>query len=183
MSEPSDSDRNQDTTTDQVNQGHAVSGEIIAELKPSAARRFAGIGMMAILGCLVIYIALSRPPEKLLIQAILVIVGLGALYLGDKLRQATKVSLVLTEEGVFESTGRSVVLMEEIEKVDRATFTIKPSNGLSIITKEKMSRVWAPGLWWRVGRKIGIGGVTSASQSKNMTQALTVLIARRDGLI
>ncbi len=39
---------------------------------------------------------------------------------------------------------------------------------------------WRPGLWWRVGRRIGVGGMTPASQTKFMSEIIAAMIAQRD---
>jgi hypothetical protein len=48
-----------------------------------------------------------------------------------------------------------------------------------IRTNVPASRSWHPGLWWRLGQRIGIGGVTPGSQSKSMAEILSIMIAQR----
>jgi hypothetical protein len=42
---------------------------------------------------------------------------------------------------------------------------------------DKAPRAWYPGLWWRMGRRVGIGGVTSAAQTKAMAEIIAAMIA------
>jgi len=68
----------------------------------------------------------------------------------------------------------------DIERVDRGVFAFKPSNGFLVRTREPSARAWRPGLWWRFGRRIGVGGVTSANQTKAMSEILAAMLAERD---
>ena len=71
--------------------------------------------------------------------------------------------------------------IEEVEALERGLFAFKPSNGFLIRTRAPKPRGWQPGLWWRVGRRIGIGGVTSAGQAKAMSEIMAALLLERDG--
>jgi hypothetical protein len=42
--------------------------------------------------------------------------------------------------------------------------------------KTPASRVWAPGLWWRFGKRVGVGGVTPAGQGKAMADVIAARI-------
>ena len=50
-----------------------------------------------------------------------------------------------------------------------------------ILLKTPGRRVWRPGLWWRLGRRVAIGGVTAASQTKPLADILTMKVLERDG--
>ena len=93
---------------------------------------------------------------------------------------ATLDRLELTKEVLRTSAGDVIAVVEEIEALDRGVFAFKPSNGFLIRTKKPDARSWAPGLWWRIGRRIGVGGVTAASQTKFMSEVLTAMMAERD---
>jgi hypothetical protein len=55
---------------------------------------------------------------------------------------------------------------------------MKPSNGFTVVMETKQPRAWAPGLWWRVGRRVGVGGVTGASQTKFMAEQIALRLAQ-----
>jgi hypothetical protein len=57
-------------------------------------------------------------------------------------------------------------------------FDMKPSNGFALKLKKARTRRWQPGLWWAIGRRVGIGGVTPGSHSKTMAQMLEALLAQ-----
>jgi hypothetical protein len=70
--------------------------------------------------------------------------------------------------------------MDGIRSVERGAFAFKPSHGFTLVMKEKQPRAWAPGLWWRLGRRVGVGGVTSAGQTKFMAEQIALRIEDRN---
>ncbi|MCP4820329.1 MAG: hypothetical protein GY883_14140, partial [Shimia sp.] len=58
-------------------------------------------------------------------------------------------------------------------------FDMKPSNGFAIKLKQSRGRRWQPGLWWSLGRRVGIGGVTPGAHSKEMAQMLEALLVQK----
>lgn len=156
-----------------------MSDKIVATLKASEARRYMGVGMLAMVGGLVIYVALATPPT-LDWLVFLLVVGLSALWLAARMWQATQFHIELTETELRCTDGNVIARVEDIKSVDRGLFAFKPSNGFLIQTKTPASRIWRPGLWWRFGRQIGIGGVTPGSQSKAMSEILAAMIAMRN---
>lgn len=63
--------------------------------------------------------------------------------------------------------------------VDRGVFAFKPSNGFLVRTRDGAPAAWVPGIWWRRGRSIGIGGLIPAHQTKLVAEVLSVELARR----
>ncbi|MFT6786170.1 MAG: hypothetical protein ACJATG_002178 [Dinoroseobacter sp.] len=41
-------------------------------------------------------------------------------------------------------------------------------------------RVWIPGLWWRIGKNVGVGGTTPAGASRFMGELVATLIKERE---
>lgn len=153
--------------------------EIIATVMPSKVRRFAGVLMLAILGCLLVYLAMATPPSSILWRIFLLGFGGAVLWLAEKMRRATKVGVVLTKDDLRTTDGQVLVTMDEMTGVVRGSFSLKPSNGFSVLTKTRQSSAWAPGIWWRVGKRVGVGGVTAASQAKFMSEVLAGILAER----
>ena len=154
--------------------------EVLAVTRASTGRRVLGLTALAGLGVLLIYVAFAHPPE-LAFQAFLIVVGVAALFFADSMRRATASSVELTAAGLRDGDGTVIANIEDIEALDRGVFAFKPSNGFLIKTTVKTSNQWRPGLWWRLGRRIGVGGMTPGRQSKYMAEALAVMMARRDG--
>ena len=91
--------------------------------------------------------------------------------------RATGRTIRLTEAGLEQSDGRILVAMDEIAGVERGLFAAKPSNGFLIRLERSYPLAWAPGLWWRWGRRLGVGGMTRAGEAK----AIAELLALRHG--
>lgn len=155
-----------------------MTDEILAEVRASPLRRWMGIGMLAMVGGIVIYVAFASPPA-IGWQAFLLAVGAGALWMAERMRQATECAILLTEEEIVDSSGLVLARIDDIQAIDRGLFAFKPSNGFLLKLRDPSPGVWRPGLWWRTGRRVGIGGVTPASQTKVMSEMLSAMLAQR----
>ncbi|MEO1107896.1 MAG: hypothetical protein AAFX90_08250 [Pseudomonadota bacterium] len=156
-----------------------MQDEVLATIEASAPRRWIGVLMLGTVGVLVLYVALSTPPE-LVWQVFLIVVGGAALWLAYSVWQATQDRIELTRTELRTGAGRLIALVDEIEAVDRGVFAFKPSNGFLVRTRATTSNNWAPGLWWRLGRRVGVGGMTAASEAKFMSEILSALLLERD---
>lgn len=166
----------EDTTT-----ASPEAGEVIAILAASAPRRFIGAAVLATLGLFLLYLVLWFPPASILWRLLLLAFGAFALFGCVRLWQATEVTLELTASELREKgTGRSLARVEDIREVSRGALAFKPSNGFSLVLTKPGERVWAPGIWWRMGRRVGVGGVTSSQQARFMAEMIAGLIIRRD---
>lgn len=102
------------------------------------------------------------------------LLGLGrALFLTDAAR-------VIFDGGrLVDDAGREICRLDEIEKVERGFALFKPSSGFVLTLKAPRGRGWSPGLWWRFGRRVGIGGATPSRAGRNMADALNGALAMR----
>ncbi|UWQ48712.1 hypothetical protein K3720_12300 [Leisingera caerulea] len=155
-----------------------MSNDILATIEASAARRVMGAAMLGLTGALLVYVAFSAPPSPAWLVFLLV-VGAAALWLAVRMWQATTHRIELTAEELRCSDGQLIARVEDIEAIDRGFFAFKPSNGFLIRTATPGGRTWMPGLWWRSGRRIGIGGVTPGSQGKAMSEILAAMLVQR----
>ncbi|NNE53560.1 MAG: hypothetical protein HKN30_14300 [Sulfitobacter sp.] len=153
--------------------------EVLAVVQASAGRRFLGIVSLGLLGLLLIYIAFVQPPT-LLWQVFLIVLGAAAVWMADAMRRATGSAIELTPLCLRDRDGTVIALVEDIESMDRGFFAFKPSNGFLLKTRKADTRQWRPGLWWRIGRRIGIGGMTPGSQTKFMSEVIATMMATRD---
>ncbi len=153
--------------------------EVLAVIEAGAARRWLGVGMLAAVAGLLFYSAFSVPAEPVW-QAALVALGAVVLWLAARLRQATALRIELTEDGLRDSGGTEIARLGDIAAIERGTFALKPSNGFLLRTRCAGGRAWQPGLWWRLGRRIGIGGVTPKAQAKYMADLIAARLAARD---
>ncbi len=154
--------------------------ELLAELTASPARRIMGVGSQVCLGILMLAVAFLRPPASPI--ALLILLGLGglAIWQARNLWKATSLTIGLTEEGLWDNSGTLLTTFDNIEKVDRGVFAMKPSNGFLIVLKKPMERRWRPGMWWRFGRRLGVGGTPAGRHARDMADRLTMMIHMRD---
>jgi len=153
--------------------------DIIATVTPSPMRRMFGVAVMGTLGVLLIYMALATAPS---FGWRLVLFAFGGLALVGTMRlwQATLARVELTATELRCSTGVVLADIDQIMSIDRGIFAFKPSNGFVLKLATRHDRGWAPGLWWRTSRRLGIGGVTSAGEARFMAELLAARIAARD---
>jgi hypothetical protein len=155
-----------------------MQDEVLATIEASSPRRVAGVAMLGSVGVLVIYVALASPPE-LVWQVFLLAVGASSLWLAYRVWMATQDRIELTASELRTGSGQVIARVDEIEAVDRGVFAFKPSNGFLVRTREKASNVWAPGLWWRLGRRVGVGGMTASADAKFMSEILSAMVLQR----
>ncbi|WP_417249936.1 hypothetical protein [Celeribacter sp.] len=151
-------------------------------LHPSPIRRVFSVAMMVGLGALLIYIAMKTGEMSAGWKVFMLVVGAGALAVSARSWTATQAHLVLTQQGLELNTGEVLCRIDEVQKVERGAFAFKPSNGFVVVLKSgagagSKARAWAPGLYWRLGRRIGIGGVTPAGEGKAMADILASRVA------
>lgn len=159
-----------------------MQDEVLAVVEASAPRRWLALVMLVALGVLLIYVALMTPPP-LMWQVFLIALGAGSLWMAQSMYAATSGRVELTDSEVRTGTGEVIARIEDIEQVERGAFAFKPSNGFLIRTRVPAARAWRPGLWWRLGRRIGVGGVTPGSQTKFMAEMISAMLAERDGTL
>ncbi|WP_179379135.1 hypothetical protein [Jannaschia marina] len=150
-------------------------------LRPSAPRRAMGFAIQLALGLMLLWLAAVHPPENPLWLAFLVVLGVAALVLAHRGWRGSAQGIVLTEDGLFSEDGTAIAPLAQIASVDRALFSFKPSNGFLVRLTDPLGRAWVPGMWWRLGRRVGIGGVTGGAETKIMADALSFMVAQRDG--
>lgn len=83
---------------------------------------------------------------------------------------------------LIDDAGAVLCTLDQIESVDRGFALWKPSGGFVILLKTPQPRGWSPGLWWRIGRRVGVGGATPGKAGAPMADAIAgaLAAARRD---
>ena len=154
----------------------AGEAETLAELTPSPIRRYMAIGMMVLLGIVLINVAISGWKSSVPSYLALAVLGLASLAVAWRMHRATANSLHLSRDGIRSSDGTVIAEVDNVARVELGLFAFKPSNGFLVVLKTPMDRAWHPGLWWRLGRRIGIGGVTPRAAAKVMAERLDMLL-------
>ncbi len=152
---------------------------VILKIEPSLGRRWFGAISLGVLGCLLIWVTFTNPPNNLLLKALVPLIGALFIWQAQWNLRVTKQGLYLTKEGLFDGQDTLVCPLYNMAEVDRGVFAFKPSNGFLVRLHEPEPKAWAPGLYWRVGRRLGVGGATHPSQNKELAQAIEVMIMER----
>ncbi|MDC1399526.1 hypothetical protein N8306_03270 [Yoonia sp.] len=151
---------------------------IYATVHASPGRRWFGYGVLFSLGAIVLYTTLAHPPA-LHWMIFMLIFGVLMLWLAERLRRTTAMVITLTKDELHDSSGTVLARLEDVYSVERGAFALKPSNGFTLVMKQKGQRSWAPGMWWRMGYRVGVGGVTAAGQSRFMAEKIALQIKER----
>ena len=88
------------------------------------------------------------------------------------LKRYSKIGFLINQSGLFNLDGSIICKMDDIERIDISPYTFKSANGFIVILKTKSSFNLTPGLYWRLGKRISIGGLVSKSESKFLSQTL-----------
>lgn len=161
-------------------QDQSPPDEVLASISASPARRIFGVAGVGFLGVLLIYLGLFLQPSFAW-RLFLVVFGIGALWFAWRMYHGTTSTIELTSELLRDTDGTVIARIADVIAIDRGMLAFKPSNGFLLKTTTAGSRVWRPGLWWRTGKRIGIGGMTPRHQAKNMSEIIMVILTQRDG--
>ena len=155
------------------------SEEILLEISPSPLRRWMALLSLLVLAGLLLMLSIGEVPD--LWRLFFVGLGVWVLWSGNNLRKSTLDGLVLTRDGLRTASGRMLAPVDNIAKVERGIFAFKPSNGFLVRLKAAEGNGWAPGLWWRFGKRLGVGGTLSGGQTRAMADLMAALLVERDG--
>ena len=103
---------------------------------------------------------------------LLPIIVILAFWFKNFLKKYSKVGFLINEQGLFNLDKSPICKMHEIDRVDASPYTFKSANGFIIILKTKNSFESVPGLYWKVGKRISIGGLVSKNESKFLSGLL-----------
>ena len=156
----------------------------LARLDAGPLRRGIAAGMVAIAGTAMMLaggnLFGTGPAETSLAPGWglgLAVIGACTIGLAAALWRATAGHVVLTEAGLFDHRGICLAHRADIAAVITAPFAFKPSNGFTLRLHRPQARAYAPGLYWRWGRRVGIGGVPAGRAARLMADRIAALIA------
>lgn len=151
--------------------------EPFAVLGSSPMRRIVGCSAIYFLGGFILVLTLASPPA---LGWLLLMLGFGGalLFLGEKMRQATGRQVFLFHDRLEDSSGAVLAMLDDIQTVDRGALAFKPANGFILKLSARQPRRWAPGLWWSLGRYVGVGGMVNAGPSKFMAERIAAMVDR-----
>ena len=152
---------------------------IYARVGAAASRRITALALLYVFAALLVYLAAAS--DGALAVSGLLVFGAATLWVAEKMRRSTAGELWLTADAVVHSDGTVLATMDQITAVERGAFAMKPSNGFTLVLNSGQPRAWRPGLWWRLGRRVGVGGIVSAAAAKFMAEQIAFRLATREG--
>ena len=158
----------------------ALRAPPVLVLETSAVKRIFSAGILYLLAGLLGFVLLTHPPRDLVWTLFLVGMLAGTLWLAVRTQASTRYWLELRSDGLYRSSGDLICGLDEIASVNRGAFAFKPSNGFMLRLKSPGPRAWAPGLYWRLGPFLGVGGATHKAQADVMSETIALALQRRD---
>jgi len=154
-----------------------TSAQPLARISPAPIRRGISNALLFGLAVTLLYLGLVTPPEPFLARIPVLLLGGFTLWLANQGYKSREVGIDLWPDAVRDSNGRLLAEIDQIGSVDRGAFAFKPSNGFVLHLKRAAPLGWTPGLFWRVGTRIGVGGTTNPSETRNMADQIGFLLS------
>lgn len=152
--------------------------DVIAIIGASAIRRVIGTAALGGLGLLLLALAVRNPPGALILLALMAGTGFGALWLAWRFWESTSLWLELTSTELREAgSGRVLARIADVTGIERGALAFKPANGFLLSLRTPQPRVWAPGLWWRTGRRVGVGGIVDRQSARIVAELIAEQVA------
>ena len=148
-------------------------------VKPSPPRLWFSVAALGALGALMLWIALAHPPTALGWRVFLLVGGAGIGWGALRLVRLQERALVLTEQALIDTRDGEICRIDDIAQVNRGVFAVKPARGFALSLAQGGKRVWVPGMWWRIGRSVGVGGMTGAAETKLLAEMIEAMVAVR----
>lgn len=152
----------------------------LQELRASKIRRVLACGVLVVIGGMFWWVGMQDDQMGWPSRAMMA--GFGALWLWGafELWRGTAGAVILNDTGIVDSSGAQVTSIENIAAIERGIVSMKPSHGMLLKLSESGSAKWVPGLWWRLGARVGIGGLTAKRDTRLFAEALEQRIRTKD---
>jgi hypothetical protein len=151
----------------------------LATLRPSTPRLVFTVICLAAFAAALLWIAFMQPPDNIGWRGFLLLAAILVVWSVLRLRRLRGRALVLTEDALVDTSSGTVCRIADIARINTSTFALKPARGFAIDLVESGERVWIPGLWWRIGRNVGVGGMTGSVETRMMAERLDAMVAAR----
>lgn len=155
-----------------------TSEDILLSVRASTVRRSIAAVILAGIGLMVLQYGLSGSGGGLG-SVLALAIGAFGIWFSFSTWNGTDRTIELTSKGIRETGGPLLVRLEDIQAVDRGAFAFKPSGGFVLKLKSSHRRGWVPGLWWRLGRRFGVGGILPSVQTKLMADLIQEELLKR----
>lgn len=154
---------------------------VLAEARVSTPRRLFAAFLLAAVGLGLAWSGVRLAPMSVS-GALMIGAGAAALWLALQLVLASGQGVVLTGAGLRDGDGTVIVDLDAVAAIDSGLLSARPSNGFVIRTRGRQLPGWRPGLWWRLGHRVGVGGILPKAPTRALAERLSRLVAARDQL-
>jgi hypothetical protein len=148
-------------------------------LAPARMRRVAVCGVLLFLSVWSVWVSSTDEPVEAGVRLTLAVFALSAGLAALALWRATDVALTLTESALTDSRGRVLARLDQIERVERGALSMAPTGGFVLRLSTPGPVQWVPGVWWRIGTRVGVGGTTPRLMTREMALLIEAMLAMR----
>lgn len=153
---------------------------VLQSLSASRLRLFSILALLLIFAAIMVQIAVELPSDRLATKAGLALLGAVLIWQAVRVWSSSRHRIELTPTGLrWSKTGAYLARIEDIRDVNTSIIAFRPATGFLVILNAPAPAATAPGLWWRVGKRIGIGGVTAKYEAKAMAEMLREMTRAR----
>ena len=152
---------------------------VLLQLTPAPLRRAAVCGGPLALTLWGVWVAAAAVPDGAPLRIALGLAVVVAAAVAVALWRATDVTMTLTEAALSDSRGRILARIDQVERVERGALSLAPTGGFILRLSAAAPAAWVPGVWWRVGRRVGVGGTTPRRMTREMALLVEAMLALR----
>lgn len=145
------------------------------KIQASVSRRLFSVLLLSLSAAVMIYFAFTDPAQSVVLRLVLLSLAGVFLWQVQANLRFPNAALILKRDGLYDDQGEIICSLSNIALIDRGWFSIKPSNGFLLRLHEKTSVKWLPGVYWRIGKRMGVGGAISPAQTKEFSDKLLLL--------
>ena len=152
---------------------------IILKLKPNRGRRIFGVVVLTVCGIFLLFYTLFAAQGGLFFRVVALLIGALFLWQAQWNLRVSNTTIILTKEGLYTANGDLICRVSNMLEIDNGWFSFKPSNGFLVRLYEAEDPKWARGLYWRIGKRLGVGGAIAPAEVKALSAQLSLLIRER----
>ena len=152
-----------------------------AEVRRPELMRWVLLIAMAALFLLTVFVGVVGLSKSIIVTAVMFAFAAFVGWFGRQLLMSDASKVMFDGETISDDTGEVICRLEDIDRIERGLALFKPTNGFVLTLKAEAPRGWSPGLWWRMGKRIGIGGATPGRAPRNMADAINLALMQARG--
>ncbi|MEO0344428.1 MAG: hypothetical protein AAF198_13420 [Pseudomonadota bacterium] len=141
-------------------------------------RKWFGVLSLGFPATLIVAIMIQGSITHVLSAVILLAIAALFMWAAWRMWNAPHFGIVFDGDSLKTEDGATIAKMSEIQSVQVGLFVMRPSNGFMMMMKQPGIFPTRPGVVWRQGRRIGIGGILRSSEAKSIGRAIQVELDR-----